>query len=275
MYVTEDFVYLQLQKTAGTHIAQLLSVHCPDGQQIGKHNPLTPQLLASGRKIIGSVRDPWDWYVSLWAFGCDGKGALHERLTNRVDRHRVYSAAVWLRAAARRLSIPVADWRAVYADRNDAALFQRWLKMMFDPRRADDIGEGYGKSSLRQFAGFLTFRYLRLFARESSKLFDGSLTDHSSVAQYAETHNLMRVVIRFERLEDDLLDALTALARPASEEQARRMRSAPRTNASTRNRDYSTYYDAESVDLVAERERLIVSRFGYVKPRLRLTSSGS
>jgi hypothetical protein len=213
MYVTDDFVYVQLQKTACTHIARLLAAHCP-GRQIGKHNRPDADLLASGRKIIGSVRNPWDWYVSLWAFGCGGKGGLHERLTSRVDMHRLHNPLQWVRAATGLFGRSAREWREVYGDRHDPALFQRWLRMMFDPNRARELGEGYGDSSLRHFAGFFTYHYLYLFSRDESRLFDGSLTDHDALAQYAHTNNLLHVVVRCEHLEDDLLRTLTALGRP-------------------------------------------------------------
>lgn len=265
MYVTDDFVYLQLQKTACTHIAQLLATHGTGGQ-IGKHNALSPQLLASRRKIIGSVRNPWDWYVSLWAFGCGRKGGLHERVTRRIDAEARYSPSQWLRAAGGLFDRHTREWREVYADPNDSALFQRWLELMFDPRRAAELGEGYATSSLSRFAGFLVYRYLRLFSRDPARLFDGSLTGHDALARYAESSNVLNFVIRYENLEPDLLETLAALGRPASDEQVQLIRSAPRTNPSVRRRDFSTYYDAKSADLVADRERVIITKYGYVHP---------
>ena len=81
MFVNERLIYLQLQKTGCTHVAMLLD-KLIGGEQVGKHNRLPARLESEGRLIVGSVRNPWDWYVSLWAFGCEQCGGLADRLTS-------------------------------------------------------------------------------------------------------------------------------------------------------------------------------------------------
>ena len=44
----------------------------------------------------------------------------------------------------------------------------------------------------------------------------------------------------------------------------------PRTNPSSKRRGLEYYYDAETIDLVYQRDRLIVEKFGYEPPRLPL-----
>ena len=75
MFVSEKLLYIELPKTACSQIRDLLK-HLVGGQNIGKHNRPSEELVSSERVIIGSIRNPWDWYVSLWAFGCDQKGSL-------------------------------------------------------------------------------------------------------------------------------------------------------------------------------------------------------
>ncbi len=71
MYVADRLIYLELQKTGSKQIRRLLS-SCIGGKQTGKHNRMTE--LQPGRMIVDSIRNPWAWYVSLWAFGCLGRG---------------------------------------------------------------------------------------------------------------------------------------------------------------------------------------------------------
>ena len=79
MFVCENLIYLQLQKTGCSQVTRLLE-ETVGGEQRRKHGRLDEPL--SGRLLVGSIRNPWDWYVSLWAFGCSGRGAIRRRLTH-------------------------------------------------------------------------------------------------------------------------------------------------------------------------------------------------
>ena len=69
MIVTEHFVYIHTSRTAGTFLNKLVLEHVPGAQMIQYHGHLKD---LPGRfshlPIIGFVRNPWDWYVSMF---CD------------------------------------------------------------------------------------------------------------------------------------------------------------------------------------------------------------
>src|SRR5690348_9457187 len=73
MFVSDRIVLVELQKTGCTHIRNLL-MELVGGQLVEKHNRVDPRMFRDGRVFLGSVRDPWDWYISNWAFSCDGQG---------------------------------------------------------------------------------------------------------------------------------------------------------------------------------------------------------
>ena len=79
MFVSDQIVFIELQKTGSTHVRHLLT-GLLGGSLKGKHNAPTPEILARGTPILGSVRNPWSWYVSLWTYGCQKKGVLYQRL---------------------------------------------------------------------------------------------------------------------------------------------------------------------------------------------------
>lgn len=252
MFVSEKFVFLELQKTASSHIVKMLANLVP-GERVGQHNRLNSHLLRSCRKVVGSVRDPWDWYLSLWSYGCCRHGGLYHRLTGRAGNKIADRSDLF--------------WQELYSNGQDPALFRRWLRAVHDPRHADELGQGYGGTTLPGFAGFYTFRYLRLFSRELAALSDGSVGDQSALTAFAQENNVLDYVIRNESLERDFIAVLRAVGYPVTDEQVRQTKSAPRTNTSSRERDSSSsMYDASTARLVAEREIFIARTFNYECP---------
>lgn len=243
MYVADRLVFLQLQKTGCTHIAKLLAQLVP-GRQLTKHGRPGARLMESGRVFVGSVRNPWDWYVSLWAFGCGREGGLYQLLADgSTARH--------------------AAWQRVYADSGDPLLFRQWLAMISTTRT---LGERYGASSLHPFAGFYTYRYCRLFAKDPRPLHSGAITGLAALEEFDRRQNLVGQFIRNEHLEEDLIRVLGACGYPLDGRQLELVRAPVRTNASARSRDFARYYDAEAADLVGRRERFIVQKHGYAPP---------
>src|SRR5690606_10461451 len=87
MFVSDRIVFLELQKTGCTHIRNLLQ-ELVGGELVGKHNRAGRELCSVDRFFLGSVRDPWEWYISLWAYGCDRKGVVFGTVTKRGRRIR-------------------------------------------------------------------------------------------------------------------------------------------------------------------------------------------
>src|SRR6185503_14274720 len=79
MFVSDRLIYLQMQKTASTHVARVLA-EVVGGEQHQQHIRLRVE--PEGRLVAISIRSPWDWYVSLWAYGCregGGRSGVFQR----------------------------------------------------------------------------------------------------------------------------------------------------------------------------------------------------
>jgi hypothetical protein len=173
-----------------------------------------------------------------------------------------------LRQAVADLQRPVAAWRRVYRDANDAGAFREWLQMMMDVPRRFDVAEGFGFSPVSQWAGILTYRYLKLFTTLDARLYtDTTLATEAGARAALAKHRLVQGIIRTEHLEEDFIDALNRAGYALTEEQCAAVRAGrhAKTNTSGR-RSASYYYDAASIDLIARREALIISEHGYVPP---------
>jgi hypothetical protein len=276
VFVADRLIYLQLQKTGCSHIARVLA-ETIGGRQVGKHNRLPDDASRAGRRIVGSVRNPWAWYVSLWAFGASGQGSLHDRLTSRSlvralrgTWRRPFAAP---RVVATELAKPVERWRASYAREREPDSFRQWLRALLDVAAPADAGEGYRESAVARCAGFMTYRYLWLYSRSTRELYDPAAIDGWASLEAFDRHsNLLDFVIRAESLEDDLENVLTSVGHELSPEQSAIIRSGERSNASSHG-ETAFYYDAETSRLVAERERLLIEKYRYEPPTLEPSPS--
>ena len=276
MFVVKDLVYLETQKTGGTHIRRLMKRYI-GGEAKGKHNRPTVEL--ADKFVFGSIRNPWDWYVSLWAFGVGGKGAVRRRCTSSIDfeyYNRMLPKAMgkkWLTPAEYLLSLyndlvkPRADWLTAYADSSSPELFRKWLRLLFDKRRRFDVGEGYGFSPLSLHAGLLTYRYFRLLTLGKDVYTDRRLSGYEGLESFDAEKNISSAMIKTESWEEDFVRvmSLAGYVLSAAQVEAIQRKDDGKSNVSER-KDTAHYYDEETVDLVAGRDRYIIEKYGYNAP---------
>ena len=247
MFISNDLIYIQMQKTGCTHIASLLG-KIFDGEQIGKHSAATFEQLNSGRYFISSIRNPWDWYLSLWTFGVQGRGGVMHRLTK----------------SSKNTSI----WCSVYENNENIESFRKWLKMIHDPCNSIYLGEGYGETEITKLCGFMTYRHLYLCSRDIDKLRKNRLiTNFDQLNQFDHENGYIDYFIRQEDLEGTFYKAIEGL-RTLTEKEKKLISESERTNTSIRKFSIEDYYDNESIELIANRDKLIVEKFNYLPPNL-------
>jgi hypothetical protein len=293
MLISDKLVFIELQKTGSTHIKTLLR-DLVGGKNDGKHNTPPEELLASGKTFIGSIRDPWAWYLSLWTYGCQQKGELFQRLTNEKRWERVHAKG---KAAAEALeaeenndddddSDDVGDaeggkakgktrkplpenWGAEraknfwYADPQSAEAFREWLQVVLATRTLRRLLEaGYGKSPISKAGGLLTFRYFTLFVRGAETV-DNTVSSVDALKAYDKEHCFVSHFIRNEALAADFLETMAACGVNLTDAQKKSVLEAKKTNVSTRPKGPDFYYDDASIQLVMRREKFIIDKFDY------------
>lgn len=274
MFVSDKLVFVELQKTGCTHIRNLLK-DLVGGQFVERHIQADPRLFVPGRKFLGSVRDPWEWHVSLWAYSCDNQGDFFDNVTTRGIRlrkrgWRLRPLELLIEVLQSRPNWHPAQWKRTFRDINDPGAFREWLHMLHDGDFHADVGEGYWRFPLNRFAGLLTYRYVKLFTCRKGELRKlAAITTPAQLAVHASENCFIDCFIRNERLEPDLLAALEAIGFKVPLHRAGALMSAPRTNTSPKRPPVHYYYDAATEALVRDRESLIIDRFGYVAPSLR------
>jgi hypothetical protein len=266
MFVGPNYVYLQLQKTGCSHVARVLE-QTIGGSESHKHARMPEAWRGGKRMVLGSIRNPWDWYVSLWTYACGTGGDLYDRLTGKLDwRAWLYPARRYplrtLGSYARYRRIEHGKWREVYADARNPELFRRWLRMILDPALAPELGEDYADSDLAASCGFYTWRWARLFVADFATLFTSGRRTNADVTRYLDAAVAVDAFIRTESMEPDLRRVLAKLG-VTDPDRLALVTNTGRTNASERERDPGYYYDPQTRELVATREWYLIERFGY------------
>lgn len=256
MVIADRLVYLELQKTGCTHIRTLLQ-QLVGGELVGRHNRAPRTLLDGQRLLIGSIRNPWDWYVSLWSYGCDRRGSLFARTTRTPAAQRWWAL----------LPGQGPSWADTYADSRDPRRFRQWLQLVHGRRTMAAIGEGYARSPVSQVAGLLTYRFLKLFCTHKGQARAlRHCTSLQAIERFAARRCFIDAFIRTETLEADLLRILQAHGVVPDAQRWLELSNRPPTNPSSRSGSTGHYYDAASLALVAERDQMIIRRFHYTPP---------
>lgn len=266
MFISDKIIYLQMQKTGSTHVTHILE-KCCGGQTLAKHDPLRTPGRYAGRTIISSIRNPWAWYVSLWAFGCAGDGRLRKYLDN-LPRSELRQAAIHRDLASAilffvRLLTGRPEWGRLYVDPGSEANFREWLKLILGPEGLRMGLEGYASSSVKKAVGFLTYRFLALTTDYTQWMNQGrKCRSYDEVTVFADEHTIVSHVLRAESLDADLRALLDLIGLEVSADEASQW---GRHNAAP-HRNHTEYYDEETIMLVATRDRFILDRFGYRWP---------
>jgi hypothetical protein len=263
MFASDKIIYLQMQKAGSTHATKVLQKYC-EGRADIQHEQLKDPRRHASKLIVSSVRNPWDWYVSLWGFGCRREGGLRDYIDNLPLRE--------LRIAVEQLdfqsvlNFPLRswsgrpDWLRLYSDVTDAANFREWLKLLLG-EEGQHIGlEGYAASPVKEAVGLMTYRFLALTTDYSAWMREGrKCRRYDDVVAFAQNHMIVNEVLRAETLNDDLLRLLKAAGVDVSPIDVVGWGK----HNTTPRRAYIEYFDEETFGLVANRERFIVDRFGY------------
>ena len=232
MICTPTFSFIHLHKTGGQSINELLLSHIPGAKEIGYHLPVAHlPSQAKSLPVIGVVRNPWDWYVSWYAF--NNLRGVKNPLFNIVSRGKQASFKETIENLLRYPEINAQN-----------EVFKNSHRALLPETFANDGGAGFTKDCVDFFKsneiGYYSLLIKRMFGEES---------DHLRL-------------LSFERLATDFRNVMSELQVPEAGNILAALNQQPRKNSSARGH-YAHYYDDELRDLVAEKEFSIVQRFEY------------
>ena len=237
MIVTKHFVYIHVSRTAGTFLNKLIMNHVLGAQMIQYHGQLRdlPESF-SHLPVIGFVRNPWDWYVSMFFDYRCKQQYVYEIISEGGVIGFGETISRFLRLG------------------DNSVLSKSLLDKLVDaapkvinaqtPRRLSNPG-----LRSEQFAAFPeNFGYYSWL----SKLMFESIKPH-------------RVHLgRFENIREEALRLFTITDTPITEGITAYLKQAVALNSSPRPTDIIGTYSPELELLVAEKDKYLIDLFGYV-----------
>ena len=226
MIVCDQFAFLHLHKSGGTFVNQLLLNCVPSARQIGYHLPYREMPDEyRGLPVLGTVRNPWAYYVSWYHFQRD-----------QPRPNALFTLCSDDRALGFRETI--ANLVMLHADPDRIA------------RLAGHLPDSYGKAGLNltkdclaplggSGQGFYSFLYRRHYADAAAPR-----------------------ILKAERLRDGLRGALADLTGGVDDRCETFLTSVPDLNRSAHGA-YADYYDGALRDLVGQLDGDVIRRHGY------------
>jgi hypothetical protein len=236
MIVTEHFVYIHTSRTGGTFLNKLILEHVPGARMLQYHGHLRdlPGEF-SHLPVIGFVRNPWDWYVSMFfdyrrkqqyvyqiiseqgALGFQATVSRFLRLGDRSDESKMLLDRL-VKAAPKSIN-----------GRNPARAHLPGL-------RSDHF------ANFPENCGYYSWLFQLMYESERSQ----------------------RIHIgRFENLRDETKRLLMIAGTPISKDIDAYVSEAGALNSSPRPRQYAGGYSPELQQLVADKEKYVIDRFDY------------
>lgn len=226
MIVTDRFVFLHLHKSGGSFVNRFLLDSLPSARQVGYHLPHQhiPEP-ARALPILGTVRNPWDYYVSWYSFQ-QAKAAPNALFALASDDRRLGFAGTI--GNLMRLG-------------EDARLLDEWSSRLPDvaPNRGINLARADVAPLRESGVGFYSFLYRRMYG-------DLSRT----------------TLLETGRLRAGLQEFLAGVGIDVTPSMQAWLVRQPPINASA-HAPYGDFYDAALRELVATKDADIIHRHGF------------
>lgn len=267
MYLTDQFCYLEMMRSGSTHVHRLFKKFVPYGKQIGHHGPPSKEIIDSKRIFVGSIRNPWTWYLSVWSFGCENGGHLHYRLTEK----KIYFDQLGFKLNPilfpyvffQQFFKPLQKWRLLFSDSDNYDNFRSFIKLIYSNKRVYDLGDGYGFSPMHKFSGLMTYYYVSLHSSNRKSIFTNEVDNFDKLKKFDKNKNLLNFTIKNESLEDDFFNFLKDIKINVDEKKIQDTKKLDKSSKSLKKNNLNYYYDKECRELVQNKEKLIIDKYNY------------
>ena len=264
MFISSKICFLELEKTGISSIKKFLKNHIQEGKITRPHDYVTEEILNKNIFFLGSIRNPLDWYISRWSYGCMMKSddslfrnLVKKRLNisriNNIDG-QYFKKLQYLKNQFLKKNKYLEN---LYSDPYNKKNFQLWLKELLVKKKNSSLAEHYYFSSLNNNFGYMTFRYLIMFTKpQQRKKIYTEIKSYEDIEDFDMDHNFINKFMKVETLKHDLEILIKELGIEKKGE-------IEIVNPSMRNKELEFYYDKECIEIVKNQDKFIFNKFNY------------
>lgn len=239
MVITKKHVYIHLPKTGGTFLTSLLrtSLNCSLAKR--EHSSISLEqknTIYKDKIIVGSIRNPFDYYVSTFSFAARAPGPVRRRAIFGVKSKPLFEK--------------YPEIKELFNDGMDVSNFQKWLPIFLNDMELDwpkiylpknSILEGYRHE---HDIGYLTWVFMKMFYELDLSYLDTP-----------EKNKIADIYIKTETLNEQASEIFDI--------DIKKLNSRPKSNGFKRHKDYREYYNDELIEMVYRKDKYIFDKFGY------------
>ena len=269
MFISNELCFLEFGKTGCSYIREVLSENIQEGFLTTAHDTINEDLLKSNCLFIGSIRNPLDWYVSLWAYGClkRKKDPLYSNLTSRrINPFRLSSINKNYLKKTKfiydQFFKNINQNKSLYSDPYNVKKFREWIKIILKHPNKNQLGEQYALSNTNKFIGYMTFHYLVRFInpKKLHKLFNNEINNYEDLKNFDIKYNFIKSMIKFENIDKNILNVFNQANITVDK---KKIFEKHPVNLSRRLKNAMDYYDDETIKLVHQNDQLIFEKYKY------------
>lgn len=222
-----------MHKTGGQSLNHILQSTMPSFQQIGYHYPrhLLPDQFEK-LPVIGMVRNPWDWYISWYAFNT----------RPNVGNPLFFIVSDGCQSDFKQTVMNLIN---LGSDDERSKNYRKALITILPENLEGNQSVGLSKDCIRSLGesneGYYSWQFKRMH---------GDLDDASTF------------IGRFENLECEFISLMEKCSVNQIDQIRQQLTHNKRLNTSSHSH-YSQYYDDELRQLVTHKDRLFIDRYGY------------
>jgi len=233
MIATRDFLFVHLHKTAGQFVSNVIFHFYPDAVTVGYHYPRckTPTQYQN-LPVFAIVRNPWDWYVSWYAFNM----VVPKR--NPIFRS-ISDDGVHIQ-----FDYIISSLLSLGGDTEQASNLRKKIEAYLPDSLDRNRGIGITKQCIRYCDGPLySWQVCRM-------LNDIGGNDGIILGRFENLRNdLIEILSKYSEIDRHTLEEYVMQADPVNQ---------------TGHKHYREYYDDHLFNLVAEKEQQFIKTYGYL-----------
>ena len=151
----------------------------------------------------------------------------------------------------------------LFSDSDNYDNFRKFLKLIYSNKRVFDLGDGYAFSPMHKFSGLMTYYYVSLHSSKRNLIYTGAVDNYEKLKNFDKNFNILDYVIKNENLENDFFDFLEKVKVKIDKNKKDDIKKLDKSAKSLKKNSLDYYYDKESIELVQEKEKLIIDKYHY------------